>query len=114
MLIMLAGNAIGFSIMFSSSNYQSLFHSGTAVGSYRTLSIDLHDSPFHVFFLLNQRFVYFYPNHIFGNNWLMCSLISILLSLLSGKEKRPIRFGVRIFRYLFCILCVCPFFQAVG
>ena len=106
MLLMLAGNAVGFSIMFSSSIYQSLMHSGSAVNGYRTLSFDLHDNLFHIFLLLNNRFVYFYPNRIFGNNWLICSLISALLFLLSGRGRRLIRFGIRIFAAFFFVFFV--------
>ena len=106
MLFMLAGNAIGLSIMFSSSIYQSLLHSGTAVGGYRELSFDLHDNPFHIFLLLSQRFVYFYPNRMFGNNWLMCSLISVFLFFLSGRGKKLIRFGIRIFTAFFLLYFV--------
>ena len=106
MFLMLVGNAIGLFIMFSSSIYQSLLHSGTAIGGYRTLSFDLHDNPFHILLLLSQRFVYFYPNHIFGNNWLMCSLISVLLFFLSGRGKKVIRFGIRIFAAFFLLFFV--------
>ena len=106
MFIMLTGNAVGLTIMFSNSIYQSLLHSGTAVGGYRTLIFDLHDNLFHVFLLLNQRFVYFYPNRIFGDNWLMCSLISILLFLLSDRRKRLIRFGIRVFALFFFVYFV--------
>ncbi len=101
MLAMLAGNAVGLAIMFSSSIYQSLFHSGVAVNGYRTLSFDTNDSLYNIFLLLNQRFVYFYPNRVFGNNWLICSLISVLLFLLSGRGKRLIRFGIRAFAAFF-------------
>ena len=101
MLLMLAGNAIGFFIMFSSSSYHSLFHSGTAVNGYRTLVFDLHDSLFNSFILLSKRFVYYYPHRALGSNWLICSLISILLFLLSGRGKKLIRIGIRIFASFF-------------
>ena len=101
MLLMLAGNAIGLVIMFSSGIYQSLFHSGVAVNGYRTLSFDTNDSLYNIFLQLNQRFVYFYPNRIFGNNWVICSLISVLLFLLSGRGKSLMRFGIRFFTIFF-------------
>ena len=106
MLLMLAGNAIGLSVMFSSNIYQSLLHSGTAINGYRKLSFDLNDSLYNTFLLLNNRFVYFYPNRIFGNNWLMCSLICILLFHLAGKWKRLIRFGIRVFALSFFVYFV--------
>ena len=106
MLLMLAGNVIGLSIMFSSSIYQALFHSGTAVDGYRTLVFDLNDGFTNIFFLLNNRFLYFYPSRIFGDNWLICSLICILLFLLAGRGKKLIRLGVRIFTAFFLLYFV--------
>ena len=106
MLLMLAGNVIGLSIMFSSSIYQSLLHSGSAVNGYRKLSFDLNDSLYDIFVLLNNRFVYFYPNRIFGNNWLICSLICGLLFHLSGRGKRLIRIGIRLFTAFFFLYFV--------
>ena len=110
MLVMLVGNAMGFVIMFSSSIYQSLFHSGVAVNGYRTLSFDTNDSLYNIFLQLNQRFVYFYPNRIFGNNWVICSLISVLLFLLSGRGKSLLRFGIRFFLYSF----FCTFYLSIS
>ena len=101
MLAMFAGNAVGISIMFSNSIYSSLFHSGAALGGYRTLTFDPHDSLLNSFILLNNRFMYYYPHRIFGNNWLICSLISLQLFLLSGRGKRLIRFGIRAFAAFF-------------
>ena len=101
MLVMLIGNAVGLSIMFSSSSYQSLFQSGVAINGYRTLSFDLHDNPFNIFVSLIKRFIYFYPNRILGNNWLICCLISVLLFLLSGRGKKLVKYGIRVFAAFF-------------
>ena len=115
MLLMLAGNVVGLSIMFSNNIYSSLFHSGAALGGYRTLAFDLHDGLFNSFLLLSERFMYFYPNRIFGNNWLMCSLICVLLFHLSGRGKRLIRVGLTGgLGLLFHVFCVCPFLRAIG
>ena len=103
MLYMFAGNTIGLFIMFSNSLYGSLIHSGTALDGYRTLSFDLHDNLFNIFVSLNKRFVYFYPNRIFGNNWLICCLITVMLFLLCGKGKRLVRYGIRIFALSFFV-----------
>ncbi len=101
MLLMLAGNAIGLSIMFSSNIYRSLFHSGVALGGYRTLTFDPHDSLFKNFVFLSNRFLYYYPHRTFGSNWLICSLISLLLFFLACRGKGLIRFGIRAFAALY-------------
>ena len=106
MLLMLAGNAIGLFIMFSSNIYESLLHSGSAVNGYRKLSFDLNDSLHSIFLLLNNRFVYFYPNRIFGNNWLICSLICGLLFFLGGRGKKLVRFGIRVFALFYFVYFV--------
>ena len=106
MLLMLAGNTVGLFIMFSSSIYQSLLHSGTAVGGYRTLTFDLHDSLFNIIRVLCERFMYFYPDRIFGNNWLMCSLICVLLFFLGGRGKKLVRAGIRLFALFFFVYFV--------
>ena len=106
MLLMLAGNTIGLFIMFSSSIYQSLFQTGTAVGGYRELAFDLHGGLLNALRLLGERFVYFYPNRIFGNNWLMCALVSLLLFFLGGRGKRLIRVGIRMFAVFFFVYFV--------
>ena len=105
-LLMLVANAIGLAIMFSSSIYDSLVNTGNAVGGYRTLSFDIHDGIFNVFLVLNQRFVYFYPNNVFGNNWLICTLISILLFFLCGRGSRWVKYAVRIFAFFFALYFV--------
>ena len=101
MLLMLAGNAIGLIIMFSSGIYQSLLSSGTAVNGYRTLTVDLHDSLINIFIFASNRFMYYYPHRAFGNNWVICSLICVLLFLLAGRGKRLVRVGVRLFTAFF-------------
>ena len=103
MLLMLAGNVIGLSIMFSSNIYRSLFHSGSAFNGYRKLSFDMHDSLYNIIVFLCRRFMYYYPNRIFENHWLVCSLICVLLFLLGGRGKRLIRFGVRFFAVSFIV-----------
>ena len=100
-LLMLAGNAVGLIIMFSNNLYGSLINTGKALGGYRTLAFDPHDSLYNIFLVLNQRFMYFYPHRIFGSNWLLCSLISLLLFYLSCRGKRLIRVGIRLFSALF-------------
>ena len=106
MLLMLAGNAIGLFIMFSSNIYRSLFHSGVALNGYRTLTFDLHGNIFNNILLLSERFMYFYPHRTFGSNWLICSLICVLLFLLSGRGKKLIRLGIRLFTAFFFVYFV--------
>ena len=110
MLLMLAGNAVGLFMMFSSSIYTSLFDTGKALGGYRTLAFDPHDSLYNIFLVLNQRFMYFYPHRIFGNNWLMCSLISLLLFLLAGRRKGLIRLGIGLFALFYFVYFVLTHF----
>ena len=105
-LVMLIGNIIGLAIMFSSKIYDSLLNTGKALHGYRSLVIDKNDSIWNNFILLNNRFVYFYPNRIFGNNWLICSLVSILLLPLSGKENRLLKIVFRLFALFFLLYFV--------
>ncbi len=113
MLLMLAGNVLGLFIMFSSDVYQSLLSSGTAVYGYRRLSFDRHDSLFNIIRLLSERFMYFYPNRIFGANWLMCGLVCLLLFLLAGRGKSLIRVGVRLFAAFFFVYFVFTHFYGL-
>ena len=106
MLLVFAGNFIGLTIMFSSNIYSPLFGTGSTLGGYRTLSFDIHDGIIKSFLILNERFVYFYPNNMFGSNWLNCSLISIFLFILSGRGKKWIRLLVRIFAGAFALYFV--------
>ncbi len=106
MFLMLAGNAVGLFVMFSSDIYGSLFDTGKALGGYRTLSFDPHDSLMNIIRVLGERFMYYYPNRIFWANWLMCSLVCILLFLLAGRRKGLIRLGVRLFTAFFFVYFV--------
>ena len=99
--------------MFSSSVYRALLDSGTAVNGYRTLVIDPHDSIFKNILLLSERFMYFYPHRTFGSNWLMCSLICALLFLLSGRGKKLIRPGIRMFALFFFVYFVFTHFYGL-
>ena len=103
LLVMLVGNLIGLAIMFSSSIYESLLNTGHAIGNYRSMSFDRHDGILKIIILLYQRFVYFYPNHVFENNWVISSMISALILIFSRREKRKIFLAFRIFTLAFSI-----------
>lgn len=110
MFLVLLGNAIGLAVMFSSNIYTSLFGTGSAIGGYRSLSFDIHDGLFKSFLVLNERFVYFYPNNMFGSNWLNCSLISIFLFFLSGRGRKWVRLLIRAFAVPFALYFVLAHF----
>ena len=105
-LVMLCGNLIGLAIMFSSNIYDSLWNTGMALGGFRSLVIDKNDSIWSNFVLLNKRFVYFYPNRIFGNNWLICSMVSILLFIMCSKGKKWVKLVFRLFTFSFLLYFV--------
>jgi hypothetical protein len=99
LLALMGGCLVGTALMFSSSIYESLFNTGYAMGGFRALSFGLGDSVPEILRLFYQRFVYFYPSKIWGNNWVLCCTICLLLLMLCFRQKQPIR----LVSSLFCL-----------
>ena len=99
MLAMFLGCVVGTAVMFSSSIYTSLRNTGYAVGQFRSLSFSWDDGIAQILKTFYQRFVYFYPGDIWGNNWVACCAICLLL-LLPASRQKPF---LRILSSLFCL-----------
>ena len=93
------GCLLGTLVMFSSSIYTSLLNTGYAIGQFRSLTFSLEDSPVQILKIFYQRFVYFYPADIWGNNWVACCAICLLL-LIPASRQKP---AVRVLSILFCL-----------
>ncbi|MBQ3756839.1 MAG: hypothetical protein II873_06970 [Oscillospiraceae bacterium] len=100
LLTLFIGCAVGTALMFSSNIYTSLRNTGYAVGQFRSLSFSWDDSIVQILKTFYQRFVYFYPGNIWGNNWVVCCTICLLL-LVSASRQKP------FLRVLSCMFCLC-------
>ncbi len=99
LLSLMVGCFFGTLLMFSSSIYESLLNTGSAMGGFRAFSFDRKAGILSILRQLCQRFIYFYPADIWGNNWVICCTICLLL-LITGVRQKPF---VRFFSALFCI-----------
>ena len=99
LLALFIGCVAGTALMFSSSIYTSLLNTGYAVGQFRSLSFSRDDGIVQILKTFYQRFVYFYPGDIWGNNWVACCAICLLL-LLPASRQRPF---LRVLSFLFCL-----------
>ena len=100
LLTLFIGCVVGTALMFSSSIYTSLRNTGYAVGQFRSLSFSRDDGIVQILKTFYQRFVYFYPGDIWGNNWVICCTICLLL-LVSASRQKP------FLRVLSCLFCLC-------
>ena len=98
-LALFTGCVLGTAVMFSSSIYTRLLHTGYAIGQFRALSFSWEDGPLQILKIFYQRFVYFYPADIWGNNWVMCCAICLLLLLPASRQKS----FFRALSFLFCL-----------
>ncbi len=96
---LLLGVLCGTALMFSSGIYGSLLHTGKAMDGLRSISVNTEDGVFSGVLSLYRRFVYIYPANIWGNNWLICSVISILLLIFWSKTT----LGHQWLRWLFSV-----------
>lgn len=103
-LALLLGCLIGTMLMFSSSIYPMLLHTGNA-GQYRALSFQPEDSLLQILQQFYQRFVFFYPADLWGNNWVLCCSICLLLLISAFRQK----LFVRALSSLFCLCFVIYF-----
>ncbi len=94
LFLLLGGSIFGAALMFSSSIYRSFMSTGQITG--RSLSIPPGGNLFHALLYYYQRFVYYYPNLIWGNNWVVCCVIS-LLGLFSTKNFQKWRWPFQLF-----------------
>ena len=99
LLALFTGCVIGTVLMFSSSIYTSLRDTGYAVGQFRSLSFSRDDGIVQILKTFYQRFIYFYPGDIWGNNWVACCAICLLL-LVPASRQKPF---LRVLSYLFCL-----------
>ncbi len=68
------------------------------MGGFRAFSFDRKAGLLSIIRQLYQRFVYFYPADIWGNNWVICCTICLLLFITCVRQKPFVRF----FSALFC------------
>ena len=99
LLALFVGCMVGTALMFSSSIYTSLLNTGYAVGQFRSLSFSRDDGIVQILKIFYQRFLYFYPGDIWGNNWVACCAICLLL-LLPASRQKPF---LRVLSFLFCL-----------
>ncbi|MBR4472351.1 MAG: hypothetical protein IKS55_01815 [Oscillospiraceae bacterium] len=108
LLALLLGCMIGTVLMFSSSIYPKLLHSGHAIGSFRALSFQLNDGILCILQQFYQRFIYFYPANLWGNNWVLCCSACLML-LIPAFRQRPF---IRAISSIFCLCFVVYFLFA--
>ncbi len=84
---LMIGCIVGIVMMFSGSVYDSLLNTGQAYNGMRSITFDLSAglwSNLRVFYL---RYVYFFPHFLWGDQWIPCTLISVLMVLKSAKSE---------------------------
>lgn len=99
LLALFIGCVLGTALMFSSGIYTKLVNTGYAVGQFRALSFQWEDGIVQILKTFYQRFVYFYPADIWGNNWVACCTICLLL-LVPASRQKPF---LRVLSFLFCL-----------
>ena len=98
------GNLIGAVLMFCGSIYGTLVETGQAVNGMRAFKMDRSTSLLDNLLLSQQRFVYFFPQSIWSNNWALSASVSILLGEYFLKDKKPIRIAAAVAFFLFAAL----------
>ena len=97
LLALFAGCVAGTALMFSSSIYTSLLNTGYAVGQFRALSFRWEDGIIGILKVFYQRFVYFYPDDIWGNNWVACCAVCLMMLIPAARQKPLFRAGSVMF-----------------
>ena len=113
MIPLLAGNLAGLMIMFSSSVYTSLFHTGYAIGTYRQLMYD-PGQPLSVFISEATKRYYeeFIPQIVSHNGIFMGIIAGIMTGLVVIKTKRGnLRLCLTTGNILFCLYYAYSFFR---
>ena len=94
------GYEIGLFLYLLHAAFQTIHNRRrSAMGGFRAFSFDRKAGILSILRQLCQRFIYFYPADIWGNNWVICCTICLLL-LITGVRQKPF---VRFFSALFCI-----------
>lgn len=85
---LLIGNALGTVLMFSSSLYGALFHTGSAIDSYRVLTFDPHAGILAILSRLIRLFLVLFPPAIWVTSWTFSIAVLLLLAWLA-LQRRP-------------------------
>ena len=108
LISMLLGNTIGALLMFCGSIYGTLMETGHAINGMRAFKVDRSIGLLGNLLLSQQRFVYFFPQSIWSNNWVLCVVVSLMLADQCLKKKKPVRIAAAVtfflFAALFCIM----------
>ena len=109
LLFLLLGNLIGALIMFCGSGiYAALMETGRAINGMRSMKIDRSIGLIGNLLVFHERFVFFFPQSIWSNNWVLSAAISLLLSAKCLERKSLIRIaasaGFLLFALLFCFM----------
>jgi len=104
LISLLLGNLIGALLMFCGSIYGTLMETGHAINGMRAFKVDRSIGLLENLLLSQQRFVYFFPQSIWSNNWVLCVAVSLLLADKCLKEKKPVRIAAAVAFFLFAAL----------
>ena len=108
LLVLLFGNLIGAVLMFSGSIYGTLMETGHAINGMRAFKVDRSIGLLENFLLSLQRFVYFFPQSIWSNNWVLSASASLLLADRCLKVQKPGRIAAAaafiLFTLIFCFI----------
>ena len=92
---LLIGNVLGTALMFSSGLYGVLFHTGSAIDSYRELTFDPHAGIFAILSRLIRLFLVLFPPAIWVTSWTFSIAVLLLLACLALR-RRPGRLSAWI------------------
>jgi hypothetical protein len=104
LISLLLGNLIGALIMFCGSIYGTLMETGHAINGMRAFKVDRSIGLLGNLLLSQQRFVYFFPQSIWSNNWVLCVTVSLMLADQCLKKKNPVRIAAAVAFFLFAAL----------
>ena len=112
MISLLLGNVTGAVLMFSGSIYGVLMETGHAINGMRAFKLDQNISLWENLLLSQQRFVYFFPQSIWSNNWVLSTVASLLLAEICLKKKNLA--GITAAAVLFLFTAIFFFLRFVG
>ena len=107
LLFLLFGNLTGTVLMFCGSIYGTLLETGHAINGMRAFKMDRNVSLLDNLLLSQQRFVYFFPQSIWSNNWLLSSAVSLLMANNCLKKREPVRIAMAAAFFVFAVLFCC-------
>lgn len=106
LVFLLLGNMTGAVLMFSGSIYQTLMETGHAINGMRAFKLDRSISLWDNLLLSQQRFVYFFPQSIWSNNWILTASASLLLAEHCWKKNNPLRIIVSAVLFFFAVIFI--------